>query len=311
MQEGERTIVLCPGQGAQRVGMGRAWAESSRQANETFREAESLLGYDLGGLCFEGPEERLNRTDVAQPAIFTTSVACWRGLAEKGAAPEIAATAGLSLGELTALHLAGALDFASALRLVQLRGTAMQEAAEATDSAMVALVGVDEPDAQAFCDRVLSRVDAGEILVPANINAPGQVVVSGTRAACDAAIAEAEESGLRANRLAVAGAFHSPVMEPAAERLAEALEEASWAEPSIPVVANVTGTAHDPAPREIKKRLVEQLTHPVRWVDAARWLIHNGPGDASWAELAPGKVLSGLMRRIERKRKIGNHDEPA
>lgn len=306
-------IALCPGQGAQRVGMGRAWAEGSPEAAGVFAEADALLGDRLGAalsaICFEGPEERVNRTDAAQPALFAAGVASFAGLrARAGGEIPLAAAGGLSLGEYTALHLAGSISFRDGLELVALRGRAMQDAAEASRGGMVALIGADETQAMSLCADA-SR--AGEALVPANFNAPGQIVVSGAASACDRAAAIAEKMGLRASRLAVAGAFHSPLMAPAAERLARALEGVEVRGARCPVVSNVTAAAHEGGARageSIRKRLVEQLTAPVRWDESCRWLIGNVGGEMH--ELAPGKVLAGLMRRIDRGAKVETHDEP-
>ncbi|MEO0631957.1 MAG: ACP S-malonyltransferase, partial [Planctomycetota bacterium] len=215
MSDTPQLVVICPGQGAQAVGMGRAWAEASPEARSVFDEADAVLGSDLGApistLCFEGPEETLGRTDVSQPALYVAGIACWRGLSAslgfaEGEAP-LAATAGLSLGEYTALHIAGAISFEDGLRLVALRGKAMQDAATAAPSGMVALIGVDEQQAQSIVDE--SREDG--VLVCANFNAPGQVVISGDADACDHAEGVAKANKVRATRLAVAGAFHSPL----------------------------------------------------------------------------------------------------
>lgn len=318
-QKSDSPVILCPGQGAQAVGMGRAWANSSPEAAAVYAEADRILGDSLGqpisALCFEGPAERLNQTDVSQPAIFVASMASLAALcAAWGVTPaelRPAATAGLSLGEYTALCAAGAMSFADALRLVALRGRAMQDAAEATPSGMVALIGADEAQATELCDRARER----DILVPANFNAPGQVVVSGSTAACDRAEAVATDMGLRAARLPVAGAFHSPLMASAADRLREALANTEIREPRCPVLANVTGLPHAPAPgttmpQSIRNRLVEQLTSPVRWAQDCRWLADACPAH-EWHELAPGKTLAGLMRRIERNIKVQTHDEPS
>lgn len=317
----EQVVVLCPGQGAQAVGMGRAWAEASPAARAVFDEADRVLGDALGAslsrLCFEGPAERLDRTDASQPAILATSAACWAGLHDEAAGagegagsgapalPPLAAVAGLSLGEYTALHLAGAFDLATGLRLVAERGRLMQEAAEASEGGMVALIGAEEADADAVCDE--ARGD--EVLVPANYNAPGQIVLSGSAAACDRAVAAAEGRGLRATRLTVAGAFHSPLMQPAADRMAEVLGAAEIRAPRVPVWSNVTGEAHDPEDVELlRERLVQQITSPVRWAQGCTTLP---AGDSiGHHELAPGTVLRGLMRRIDRQRKVTSHDQP-
>lgn len=305
-----QTIILCPGQGAQAVAMGRAWAAASPAAKAVFDEADSLLTATLGAplseLCFEGPADTLNRTDVSQPAIYTASVASYRGLIQElGHDFPLVATAGLSLGEYTALHLAGAFSFADGLKLVALRGRAMQEAAETVPSSMVALIGADEDKANALCDAAREN----DILVAANFNAPGQVVISGSVGACDRAEKLAPDHGLRATRLAVAGAFHSPIMQPAAERLAEALAKAPIGTARCTVMSNVTGAAHGPDPDLIRKRLVEQLTSPVRWAANCEYLAAKHAA-ADWHELAPGKSLAGMMRRINKGVKVTTHDEP-
>lgn len=309
-------VVLCPGQGAQAVGMGRAWADRSPEARAVFEQADKVLGASLGAplsaLCFDGPADRLNRTDVSQPAIFVAGVACWRGLLAAwgkgdGEAP-VAATAGLSLGEYTALHLAGAIGFAEALQLVALRGRAMQDAAEASPGGMVALIGADEPQAQSICD----DARAGEVLVCANFNAPGQIVLSGHRTACERAAKLAGERGLRATMLQVAGAFHSPLMRPAADRLRDALDKTPIREPRCTVVANVTARPHAAGgggwARSIADLLVQQLTSPVRWAESCSWILGNVKGTPH--ELAPGATLAGLMRRIDRQAKVVTHDQP-
>ena len=301
----ESRVMLCPGQGAQRVGMGKAWADAFPAAAQTFAEADEILGDRLGAplstLCFEGPAETLNQTDIAQPAIFVTSVACRRALFDGDAA----FVAGLSLGEYTALHLAGVMSFADALELVTLRGRAMQDAAEAADGSMVALMGADETQARELC----AHAAEGGVLVPANFNAPGQIVLSGDADACSRAAALAPESGYRATELTVAGAFHSAHMAPAAERLGEALAKTDLSAPSCTVMSNVTGEPHAADADSIRQRLVEQLTQPVRWDQCGRWLADHAEG--AYHELAPGKVLTGLMRRIERSIKPTPHDEPA
>lgn len=308
--------------------MGRAWHDAWAEAAGTFAEADLILGDQLGDplsrLCFEGPPERLNRTDVSQPAIFATSIACWRALLAKlGFANDLstdtaedtaplAATAGLSLGEYTALVVAGAIGFKDGLRLVTLRGRAMQDAAEAEPSGMVALIGADEAQAQAICDQARGN----DVLVVANLNAPGQVVLSGHLTALGRAEEAAADAGLRATRLQVAGAFHSPLMQPAADRLREALAEVEIAEPRCPVLSNVTARPHAPdeggtIAETIRRRLVEQLTSPVRWAESMAWGVEHlaGPG-VQLHELAPGKTLAGLMRRIEKSAKVESHDQP-
>jgi [acyl-carrier-protein] S-malonyltransferase len=309
----DHLVIVCPGQGAQAVGMGRAWADASPEARSVFDVADRVLGTQLGAplsrLCFEGPDDTLGRTDIAQPALFVAGVACWRGLCSKlgyaeGEAP-LAAAAGLSLGEYTALHLAGSISFEDGLRLVTLRGRAMQEAATATPSGMVALIGADEAQARAVADEARG---AG-VLVCANFNAPGQVVLSGDRDACDRAEAAAAAHKLRAQRLAVAGAFHSPIMRPAADRLLAALSAAAIAPPRCPVWSNVTAEPHAPDAGAIRARLAEQLTSAVRWSACFAAMTARFPA-ASFHELAPGKTLAGMARRINKSITVTSHDGP-
>lgn len=299
-----KPFILCPGQGAQHAGMGKAYYDQFAEARAVFDEADDTLGFKLSTLCFEGPEEELNRTDNAQAAIYVTSVACFRSLQARGEIAGIAAAAGLSLGEFTALHLAGAFDFASGLKLVRLRGQAMQEAAEASPSSMVALIGADEASANEICGEARSS----DVLVPANFNAPGQVVISGSMSACERAVGVADRKGIKATMLKVAGAFHSPLMQPAADKLSVALELTTWQAPSVPVYSNVTAGLHEQTPASIRQRLVEQLTQPVRWSQSMEVAARlAGEKALSFVELAPGKVLSGLMRRIDRGSKVANY----
>ena len=301
----ENVTLLCPGQGAQAVAMGKAWFDQHPVAAQTFAAADKALDLPLSDLCFNGPAEQLNRTDIAQCAIYTTSVACYQALVETGQVGQFTATAGLSLGEFTALHLAGAYDFVEGLNLVRLRGSAMQEAAEASQGSMVAVTGdVTEEAINELCDR--ARGDS--VLVPANFNSPMQVVVSGAIDACERAVTVASEMGFKPTPLTVAGAFHSPLMQPAADRLREALDKVQWQAPQVSVLSNVTGKPHETDIESIKDRLVAQLTSPVRWSQSMQWAAEHLPG--RFVELAPGKVLSGLMRRIDRGTKVDNFDQP-
>lgn len=306
-------IIVCPGQGAQALGMGRAWAEMSPEARAVFDEADGVLGASLGqalsSICWNGPAEVLSRTDVSQPALYTCAVASWRGLCAQlglaeGEAP-VKAAAGLSLGEYSALHIAGAFSFADGLRLVALRGRAMQHAAEAVPSGMVALVGADEDQANAVVDEARG---AG-VLVCANFNAPGQIVLSGDKEACARAEKVAGEKGLRAVALQVAGAFHSPIMQPAAEALAKALAGVSIESLRVPVWSNVTAKPHVDDAGAIRARLAEQLTSPVRWAPSFAAMVERFP-DVAVHELAPGKTLAGMAKRIARGARVISHDGP-
>lgn len=309
----DKAIILCPGQGAQALAMGKAWFDASPDAARTFGAADEIVGdrfgVKLSTLCFEGPADTLNRTDVAQPALFVAGIASYQALLGGADPAKFSAVAGLSLGEYTALHIAGAIPFAECLQLVLLRGRAMQDAAEASDGSMVALVGADEDQA----NKVIELAKADDVLVGANYNAPGQIVLSGSADACQRVPAAAEKVGVRATPLTVAGAFHSPLMRPAADKLREALQNTQITEPRCPVISNVTAQPHAPGDagdiaQSIRDRLVEQLVRPVLWSQGCRWLADNCQGE--YHELAPGKVLSGLMRRIERSIKVENHDQP-
>jgi len=289
------TAVIFPGQGSQAVGMGRDIAETSTGAAEVFARANELLDFDLRRYCFEGPADQLERTDIQQPAIFVTSVAIWRALLEQGASPDkFCAFAGLSLGEYTALTAAGSMSFEQALRLVHRRGQLMQQAALASPSGMVSLIGADEDTAVRLCE----RASEGEVLSPANFNCPGQIVISGAKSACERAVVMAAESGCRAIPLKVSGAFHSALMQPAADSLGEVLRETAVDTPGIPVVANVTAQPHT-TPDNIRRLLEDQVVKPVRWQESMERLIEQGV--ETFLEVGPGRVLTGLMKKINRK----------
>lgn len=309
-------VYICPGQGAQSVGMGRSWRDGSAAAAKTFADADAVLAklpswsnaQPLSALCFDGPKEQLDRTDISQPALFVCGIACARALEEHEATLSLRATAGLSLGEYTALVLAGALDFQDGLRLVAERGRLMQLAAEASTGGMVALIGADEAQANQIC----AEASRGEVLVCANFNAPGQIVISGHASACDRAEKIAAGLGVRFSRLSVAGAFHSPLMAPAAEGLARALEPIGLRRPVCDVWSNVTARRHDRENLDsVRNLLVEQLVSPVRWSQSCEDLIATvaTDGGASFHEVAPGTVLKGLMRRINRSVEVTSHDQ--
>ncbi len=304
------TCILCPGQGAQQVGMGHAWAQQSPTARDLFAQADAILEMNLSALCFEGPADALNRTDIAQPALFVAGVASYQAGLNAGTFAPPTVAAGLSLGEFTALHLAGCFDFEQGVKLVRLRGQAMQRTAEASASSMVALTGdVSEASVQALCDKVNVQLPTGAVLVPANYNSPMQVVVSGTLDACERVVPEAQAMGFKATPLTVAGAFHSPLMQPAAIELAQALEDIDLQPPTFPVLSNVTGKPHIPDARAIRQRLVEQVTMSVRWTECVQHAVGLEP--SAFIELAPGKVLAGLMRRIDKAVKVTSLDTPA
>jgi len=280
-------VAMFPGQGAQAVGMGQDLAREYESARRVFEEADDVLGWSVSELCFEGPIERLTSTDVCQPALLTTSVAAFRVAAEAGLEPGL--VMGHSLGEYSALVAAGALGFADGLRIVAERGAAMRAASATAPGAMVALLGPDDDAARALA------AEAGEAW-PANYNCPGQVVVSGSVAAIDRLMELASERGVRASRLAVDGPFHSPLVAPAAERLRPALE--SWAPvaPSPPFLSTTT-CAVEP-PERLRAVLLDQLTSPVRFGDAVGVAIALGA--ERMVEIGPGRVLSGLVKRVRR-----------
>ena len=292
------TYILCPGQGAQIVGMGRDFYADSPMARSVLDVAAGVLGFDVKAVMFEGPQDRLNQTDVSQPAIFACSVAAYRAGEEAGLIDPsaVSAYAGLSLGEYTALHLAGVFTFDDGLRLVQARGAYMQAAAVAVPSGMVALLGADA----AAVDQLCGEAAGGDVLVAANYNAPGQIVVSGTKAACDRALKAADAAGFKATALAVAGAFHSPLMQPAADQMRAELDRATFADPRTTVYSNVTAAPHTDA-ASIKQRLVEQIVSPVRWEQTMQALLAAGGDATRFVELAPNRHLAGLAKRINRR----------
>ncbi len=297
------TYILAPGQGAQHLGMGKDFYETFPASKDIFDRANSVLGFDLAKLCFEGPEEKLNQTDSSQPAIYVTSVACHAAAKAAGKITgDSFAYAGLSLGEYTALHLAGVFSFEDGLKLVAARGKYMQEAAVATPSSMVAIMGADETQINDLC----AKSAQSEILVPANFNAPGQIVVSGSKGACERVNAAATEAGFRSIPLVVAGAFHSPIMQPGADKMAAELEKVQFNNPAAPVYANVTADLHTDA-ASIKKLLVDQIVKSVRW-EQTMAKVANLP-DAKFIELAPGKVLTGLLRKQNRRAAIETFNE--
>lgn len=283
------TSAVFAGQGAQFVGMGKDLAEAYAGCRELFDKADEVLGYALSRLCFEGPAEELTRSNHCQPAIFVTSMACLEALRSEGKAPEFEAAAGLSLGEWSALHMAGVLSFEDALRVLEARGRFMQDACEQRDGAMVSVIGLANDVLETICEETGVTVS--------NYNSDGQTVLSGERARIEQAAEKAGAAGAkRAVILKVAGAYHSPLMDPAAERLAAVLDDVELKAPGIPVVANVTGEPHG-SPDAIRRTMVQQVTCPVRWVSCVRWL--QGRGVDTYVEFGPGRVLSGLIKRID------------
>ena len=271
------------------VGMGRDLAEASPLAKKWFQRANTALGYDLGAICFAGPADDLTKTENAQPGIFLVSWVAFELLRERVPNLRFDATAGLSLGEMTALSIAGALEFEEAVRIVRQRGQYMQEACEATSGGMAAILGLDEASTREVC------AAAGVEL--ANLNCPGQMVISGAveniAQACELAKAKGAK---RAVPLPVAGAYHSSLMAGAKPKLQAALAGVKFQPPAVPVISNVTAQPHGTVP-EIRQRLVDQVTSSVRWEESVRYLLAQG--FTRFIELGPGKALSGFMKRIE------------
>ncbi len=300
-----KVAFLFPGQGAQQVGMMADLAKEYSAAREVFEAADGELGFCLSGLCFNGPAERLDATDVSQPAMFACSAAALAAMNQAlgEALPSPAMVAGLSLGEYNALYAAGAVDFRQALKLVALRGRFMQEAAELHPAGMVSILGLEEAKVRELC-AAASEAAGGEALTPANFNCPGQVVISGGAEACRRAAEMAGDFGASgAVPLKVAGAFHSSFMQPAADKLASALERVRLRPTRVPVIANVDAAPHGDE-QSIKSKLLRQLTSPVRWEQSMRYMLDGGV--EVFYEIGPGRVLTGLMRRIQRRAAVKN-----
>ncbi len=292
----QKTAILFAGQGAQTVGMGRDFAISFPTAATWFSRANAALGYDLDRVCFEGPETTLTQTEHAQPGIFLVGWVAWELLRERVPALQAQATAGLSLGEFTALAAAGAFSFEDGLRLVRQRGRFMQEACNVTRGSMAAIVGLEAGPTREVC------AEAGVTL--ANLNCPGQLVISGEASRVERACELAKARGARrALALPVAGAYHSPLMESARNQLATALGGVSIAPPRIPVISNVTAAPHGD-PESIRQRLVEQVTSSVLWEQSVRYLLSQG--FSRFIELGPGTALTGFMKRIDKTATVLN-----
>lgn len=292
-----KVAFLFPGQGAQSVGMAREVCDKLPAARQRFDEASAILGYDLLAVCVNGPEDRLASTVISQPAIFVASLAGLDKLRAESpqVETECVATAGLSLGEYTALVFAGALSFADGLRLVQKRGEAMQAAADTTPSGMVSVLGLDPDKVEALCAKARS---VGKVEI-ANLLCPRNIVVSGTKAGCDEVERLAPEfDAMKTIRLAVAGAFHTDIMKPADQALAAALDKTNLRAARLPVWSNVDAQPHT-SPAEVRGLLVRQVLQPVLWEQTVRNLLAQGV--EKFYEIGPGRVLAGLLKRIDRK----------
>jgi [acyl-carrier-protein] S-malonyltransferase len=291
-----KTALLFAGQGAQAVGMGKDLAEKFPSAKAWFARANAALGDDLAAICFNGPDAELTKTENAQPGIFLVSWVAFQLLKEQAPSLQFEATAGLSLGEFTALAAAGAMGFEDGLRVVRQRGKSMQEACDATRGGMAAVIGLDEAPTRGVC------AEAGVVL--ANLNCPGQLVISGETDKIARAVELARAGGAkRAIPLPVAGAYHSPLMASAQPKLQAELEKTTISSPSVPVISNVTGQPHGSA-AEISARLVEQVTSSVLWEKSMRLLLAQG--FTRFIELGPGTALSGFMKRIDKNAQMLN-----
>jgi len=297
----KETAFIFPGQGSQYVGMGKEFYDHFRVAKEVFEEADDTLRFSISSLCFQGPEEKLKLTENTQPAILTTSIAALKVLQmEKGIHPQFAA--GHSLGEYSALVASGALTFAEAVQTVRLRGKFMQEAVPVGEGAMAAILGMEREEVEKLCE----EAQAGEVLSPANFNCPGQIVIAGHSKAVQRAIERVKQNGKRAVLLPVSAPFHSPLMKPAGARLEKALEEISVRDLNVSVVTNVEAEINT-SKGKVKALLVAQVSSPVRWEESMRRMIEEGVEQV--LEIGPGKVLSGLMKRIDSTVGTGNLED--
>ncbi len=285
-----KTAILFPGQGAQNVGMGKDLAEAFPEVRDLFARASAVLGFDLAPICFEGPIEKLTISAHAQPAIFVHSLACWWAWQKQHPGYTFDMAAGLSSGEWTALHVAGVVSFEDTLKVLEARGRYMQDACNDRPGGMLTIIGADEATLDKLC--------AGAGIEKANLNSPEQTVLSGPKEGIDRAEVLAKELGIRkAIRLNVAGAFHSTLMRPAAIRLEAELGRITFHAPRFPVVSNVTAAPHT-TPDEIRKLMVAQVYSSVRWYQGIEWM--KGQGVNSYLECGPGKVLTGLVKRIDK-----------
>jgi [acyl-carrier-protein] S-malonyltransferase len=299
-----KLAFLFPGQASQYGGMGRDLAANFPESRQTLEEADAALGFSIAQLCFEGTEEQLKLTENTQPAILAVSVAAWRALDKRGITPDF--TAGHSLGEYSALVASGSLDFSTAMKLVRGRGKYMQEAVPAGEGAMAAILGLSPADVTEVCRKAAAP---GEVVSPANLNSPEQTVISGLAAAVKRAVEIATQAGAkRAVILPVSAPFHCALMEPAKQRLEPDLRAAAFGPLRVPLITNVDA-AEITSGEEAREALVRQVISPVRWLDSMREMIEDGV--SAFVEVGPGKVLTGLMRQIDRSVRCWNVEDAA
>jgi len=290
------TAFVFPGQGSQKVGMGKALWERSPEAREIFDKADAALGMNLSELCFEGPEEELRLTANTQPAILTVSIAALRALESSGIRPDV--VAGHSLGEYSALVAAGSLDFADAVTAVRRRGQFMQEAVPPGEGGMAALLGLGDDVVEEIC----RQASESGVCSPANLNSPGQIVIAGHRAAVERAVLLSKEKGVkRAVMLAVSAPFHCELMRPAALRLEPFLNDIEFRDLQVPLVTNAEASMIESG-AEARRCLIAQMDSPVRWSESIKLLVDRGV--KTFVEVGPGKVLSGLIRQISRESRL-------
>ncbi|MFV9509901.1 ACP S-malonyltransferase [Tepidibacillus sp. LV47] len=288
-----KTAILFPGQGSQYVGMGHQFYQEFQEAKEVYEKADVILGFPLSKLCFDGPEDQLRITMYTQPAIYVTSLAIWEVVKKLGIMADF--MAGHSLGEYTALTAAESIPYEEALKLVEKRGLFMEEAVPHGEGTMAAVMGMDREELEMVCHKV---TEEGHVVELANMNSPGQIVISGTKRGVELASQRAKEKGARRIiPLSVSGPFHSRLMKPARDRLQPLVANLKIKEPQTPVVMNVTALA-ETEPMRIKSNLIEQVVSPVLWSESIEWMIHQGVD--TFIEVGPSKVLTGLVKKINR-----------